>query len=307
MSDTYRLICISTALSPITHMSGTEGNEAILNRQAVMTSTGRRYVPMLSGNAIRHRAVREPGAMHLIEACGLKGNLSRRAANFLLHGGALSESTSRVDLTAKLEMKARLPFIRMLGGALPAAIEEGSLRVDQGILICRENESRVAAISGLDVPANLRPAEDFVAGWQYTRSDAARSAADTLDPKVDVDGETNLMIYAGQCVIPGAIFLHGFTLEHAGELEVGALLLSLSLWQSAGGSIGGMSAKGHGKLRTSVMLPSGIDAKECIADYVSHVTDNASWTAAWAGSAFNPSPKPEKKKGAKHATAESNG
>ena len=309
MNDTYRIVCLSTALSPITHMAGVEGNEAILNRQVIMTDTGRRLVPVLSGNAIRHRAVREPAARHLIDTCELSGKLSRRAANFFLHGGALSESTARVDLSAKLEMKEKLPFVRMLGGALPNAIEEGSLRCDQGVLVCRESAARVRAISGMDVPDNLRPAEDFVGGWQYTRSDAVKTADEVIEPTPeDVDEKSNLMIYAGQSVIPGATFVHGFTLFHAGELELGALLLALSLWQSAGGTVGGMSAKGHGRLQTRVMLPEGIDGAALIAAYVAHVIAHAEWMRGWVFSAFTPKPEKLKKpkKGAADAIAESN-
>lgn len=294
MSDAYRVLCLSTAISPITHMSGVEGNEAILNRQVVMTDTGRRQIPILSGNAIRHRAVREPLAMHLFEACGIGGQISRRAANFFLHGGALSESTTRVDLTAKLDMQAHLPFIRLLGGALPASIEEGSLRCDQGVLVCRENAARIRAMSGLDVPDNLRPAEDFVGGWQYTRSDAAKTAPDMIanSPDDDPEAKSNLMIYAGQQVIPGAMFLHGFVLEHSSEIELGGLLLALSLWQQAGGTLGGMAAKGHGRLDCSVLLPDGIDSQNCMDRYIEHVATNVAWIANWCAAAFTP--KPEK-------------
>ncbi len=311
MSDTYRILCLSTALSPITHMMGVEGNEAILNRQAIMTPTGRRFIPVLSGNAIRHRAVREPAGRHLIETSGMNGELSKRSANFYLHGGALTESNTRVDLAAKLEMQEKIPFVRLLGGSLPASIEEGSLRVDQGVLVCRENAKRVEAMSGMDVPGNLRPAEDFVSGWQYTRSDATKTAAAVIHPKAaDADEKSNLMIYAGQGVIPGATFVHGFTLCHAGELEIGALLLALSIWQASGGTVGGMSARGHGRLQTRIMLPERINAQQAIDRYMEHVAKNAEWTKVWTDTIFSPNAKKEKKakakKGADDATAESN-
>jgi len=287
MSDTYRIVAMSTALSPVSHMSGTEGNEAILNRECVMTETGRRFVPVLSGNAIRHRMIREPAGLHLIHECGLAGKINKRAANFFLHGGSLSESTARVDLNAKMEMKERMPFVRLIGGALPDAIEEGSLRVDQGVLCCRENASRIGAISGLGAPSYLRSAEDFVGGWQYTRSDAARNEPDVIDRRQPDDDESNLMIYSGQNVIPGATFIHGFTLEHAGPLEVGCLLMGISLWLSAGGHIGGMASRGHGKLDTRLLLPDGIDGQLLIDTYIEHVRANVEWVAAWTERTFS--------------------
>ena len=72
---TFKVNLIGTALTPITHMMGTKGNEAIVNREAIMYNGKVRQVPFLSGNAIRHKMIREPGAFHLIEKCQLKGKL----------------------------------------------------------------------------------------------------------------------------------------------------------------------------------------------------------------------------------------
>lgn len=90
--------CVSIAKSPITHMSGSIGNESVIAVEKVMTARGYRMVPFLSGNALRHRAIREPGMMWLIEQYGLKERIDLKILNFLLHGGNLTESTARRTL-----------------------------------------------------------------------------------------------------------------------------------------------------------------------------------------------------------------
>lgn len=52
------LHAISESMSIITHNSGTAGNESLINLERIVTPNGPRWVPFLSGNAIRHRAVR---------------------------------------------------------------------------------------------------------------------------------------------------------------------------------------------------------------------------------------------------------
>ena len=101
----YRIHLWSEAVAPITHMARVEGNEALIAREPVDTPAGKRWVPVLSGNAIRHRCVREPGGLWLIEKLGLKGQLSLKQMNFLLHGGNLTDSTGRENTARIAEMQ----------------------------------------------------------------------------------------------------------------------------------------------------------------------------------------------------------
>src|SRR6185437_10461633 len=199
MSRTYTVKCLSTALTPITHAQGVEGNEQIVMREYVVTPDGPRAIPALTGNCLRHRTVREPGARFLIQRWALAGRLTMRQLNFLLHGGQLTESTARQDPRGIAEFYRLFPLFRLLGGSLNNAILPGSLICDRGLLVCRENAVRLRAMTtGWDVPDNLRPAEDFVSGWQYTRSDAAKTAADLVRPGDDTGADSNLMIFSGQ-------------------------------------------------------------------------------------------------------------
>lgn len=297
-------------MSPITHMDRTEGNEALLARQEIITPAGKRAIPKLSGNALRHRMIRAPLARHLVEACDLAGKLTMRQLNFLFHGGTLTDSSARQDTAGWAKARELLPMLRLLGGSLPDAILPGSLIVDAGWLVCRENHPRVQSRcpAGVDVPVNLRSAEDFVGGYQYTRSDAAKSAADLVAR--DAGADNSLMIISGQTVLPGAVFVHELIANHISDLEIGAMLLGLALWQQSGGTIGGQASRGHGRLQTDIVLPDDIDAGGLVEDYDAHVRANADDIGAWLTAAFATKaekPTKGKKKGAKDATPEGDG
>jgi len=305
MSQTYQIHCLSTALSRIT-----EGNEALLARQPVMTPDGKRFIPCLSGNALRQRMVRGPGGRYLIERWGLRGKLTLRQLNFMLHGGALTESTNRQDSRGMAEFHRLFPLYRLIGGCLPDAILPGSLIVDAGTLVCRENAGRVRAMvpADCDVPDNLRGAEAFVDGYQYTKSDARNTAADLVPPDAPGD-ESNLMIFAGQSVTPGAAFVHSFIAKNVSELEVGALLMSFSLWQASGSTIGGQSARGHGRLETLIQCNPDVDAEDLIEAYAAHVESVKDEAPAWLENAMKPKPVDPKKakKGKVHEAAQNHG
>lgn len=310
MGKTFQVQAISEVVSPLTHMKGVEGNEALIAREPVVTAAGVRYVPHISGNAIRHRLVRDPGAWLLIDEWGLAGKLSMSQLNFLFHGGNLTEGGGRENTSRIADMERIFPLVRLLGGSLPSQILAGSMLAWRGTLICEENRERIARLvpDGWIAPRKLRPAESFVDAYQYTRGDAGKSAASLVQSG---GGEiaSNLMIFSGQCVLAGAMFLHGFVLQNVSDLELGALLLSLRLWQSRGGTVGGQASRGHGRLKTFLCVaPEGIDEEAAVAAYIAHVRAVKHEAIAFLNACFA-APKEEKapkaKKGGKHAPAES--
>lgn len=152
------------------------------------------------------------------------------------------------------------------------------------------------------LPGRLRPAESFVSGYQYTRGDAVKTASDLLPVSNGVEVDSNLMIFAGQAVTRGAAFIHGFTLPHVSDLELGALLWSLSLWQAAGGTIGGQAARGHGRLATAYLDIDGVDGDAAIAAYIDHARSVRTEAVAWLHDVFAPrAEKPAKAKSGKGA------
>lgn len=277
---TWIVQCLSESLSPITHMSGTAGNAAIVARKPVIANGRVVRLPFLSGNAIRHRCVREPGILWLIAEYELDGNLSLNQLNFLLHGGNLTQSNARENTARIAELHRTWPLLRLLGASLPDQILAGSMDVHRGTLVCEENRDGL-----IDPPsARLHSAERFIGDYQYTRGDAAKKglAAESKDAV----GKSNLMVYGGQCVDRGSLWQHGFVLKHVSEIELGALLWSLRLWQAEGGTIGGQARLGHGRLRSSIMIED-VDQKAVCDQYVDHVRrvkgDAVSWLKeAWA-------------------------
>jgi hypothetical protein len=290
MPRTYTLTCLSEALSPITHAMGTAGNESIVAREPVVTTGGVRYIPFLSGNALRHRCLREPGMLWLIDQYELRGVLTLAQLNFLLHGGNLTESNAHENTARIAEMKRTWPVLRLIGGSLPNQILCGACDSLRGTLVCEENRRHLPPDC---LPAQrIKAAEHFVSGWQYTRGDGKKTG---IAKGADGD-ETSLMIFSGQAVSRGAMFVHGFVLKHVSEVELGAALLSLSLWQESGGTIGGQAARGHGRLRTSLYLP-GVDQQAAVQAYVDHALSVKDDAIAWLNDAFAAkADKPKKSK-----------
>lgn len=291
-------------MSPITQMSGTAGNISLINTVPVPTERGVVEVPVLSPNAIRHRTVREPGWRWLIGEYGLRGKLDLATLNFMLHGGNLTEGGGCENTRRIADFQRIFPLGRLMGGAIPEQILRGSLDVYAGTLVCEEQRNTIEhdageAVAGL---GRLRPAASFVSEYQYTRSDARKTAVDLMPTDLAGESSSNLMIFSGQHVMQGALWLHGYMMPHVSVLELGALLWSLTLWQSAGGTIGGMASRGHGRLRTSI-VGGDWDGDAAIDAYLDHARSVKDEAIAWFRDVFALTPdKPAKEKGRKGAT-----
>lgn len=293
---TARVLMLCQATSPISHAARTAGNEAVVARQSILTDRGVVAVPFISGNALRHVAVRAPGARWLMDRLGLQGKLSLPQLNFLLHGGNLTDGGGFEDTRLIADSLRVLPLVGLLGGAAPTQILSGSLLAGQGVLVCRETVGLMPPeILSLLPPGNLRPAETFISGYQYTRGDAAKTAPDMLGQPEATD--SNLMIFAGQAVMPGAWFAVDMTIFRRTEpAEFGALLWSLRLWAAAGAKIGGQSARGHGRLFPIVVAgPSEAEQDELVAEYHRAVDERAEDARRWLADVFAPRSAKEKK------------
>lgn len=271
-----KMFCLSKAASPITHQLGTVGNESIVNVEDVRTPLGNRKVPVLSGNAIRNRMLRSPGADYLIDALGLGGKLSRDVLNLLYHGGLKREKAKRPSLSRIADMHRLFPLLRLLGVCLPEAIVSGELIAYRAMLVCKENKSRIEAIApeGWTTETHLAPATAFVERWQYVRGIMPHALAHSATDESDDDTST-MMPFAGTCVIPGSEWAHGFSVADCKQLEFGCILHCLRKWDADGATIGGQSSRGHGVLSLSFWDDSGFEHDESVAMYEKHVSDNA--------------------------------
>lgn len=241
---------LSTAISPITHMHGTAGNVALLQREAILGVDGQVYsIPCLSGNALRHSLVRAPAARHLCETVGLD-TMPYQLADLLWHGGRLTKATP-LSANATSELLDGVPFLALLGGALPGQILQGCLKVSRGLLVCSEAADLIERRSGIAVQ-NTHGAETFVGSYLYTRG------AEENNPEAVADR----MLYEGECVRAGAKFYHTMTLETASPLVVGCLIRSL---RDAAKDIGGMGRIGHGELHIE-WASDGVDDENALAE-----------------------------------------
>lgn len=278
---TYEIRCLSESLSLMTHMSGVAGNEAVVAKECVVGNSRRAWVPFISGNAIRHRMIREPGMLWLIDKYGLEGKLTLGALNFLLHGGNLVASDGRENTKRIVEMNRTWPLLRILGASLPDQILAGSMDVWRRTLICEENRNAIdVAFEG-----KLFPASQFVVDYGYTRGDVRRSMVE-ISNLSDQANKSNLMIFTGQAVQVGAMWAHGFILKHVSDLELGALLWSLRLWQATGGTLGGQASRGHGRLRCEIVNPDFDQTTLCRA-YVDYALSVKSEAVAWLHDALH--------------------
>jgi hypothetical protein len=310
----YRTFILATAVTPISHMMGTEGNEAVLMRESVYHDGQIKRIPVISGNAIRHRMIRDPGAMYLVDVMGLRGKLTIDIANYLFNGGSLTESSTNDNLKRIAEMQELFPLIRLLGGSLRNQIIGGSLVTYRGILICEENRANLDNLLGCGFLSDnqMKSAEEFVSNQTYTRCDVTKrkDSTEILDPKEKAPEKSTMMPYSGQVVIPGAKFLMGFHLQGVSVLEVGALYHALQMWEASGATIGGSSRIGHGVIQCSVMPYAGetffgdeINVADCVQAYIQHCTQNADKMKQWLFDTFPERVIKEKKGKAKKETA----
>lgn len=269
-----KLFCLSRSESPITHQLGVVGNESVVNVEDVRTPLGNIRVPVLSGNAIRHRMLRAPAADYLVRQLGLAGELNRDTLNLLYHGGLKREKAKRPSLARIAEMQTLFPMFRLLGACLPEAIVSGELIAYRAILACRENMDRIESMAPVGWCAGadyLSPATSFVERWQYVRGKLKHATANTGESD---DDESKMMPFAGTCVIPGAEWVHGFSIVEGSFLDLGFVLHSLRQWDEQGATIGGQSSRGHGRLSLSLWCDHELDHDEAVAGYIQHVEEH---------------------------------
>jgi CRISPR/Cas system CSM-associated protein Csm3 (group 7 of RAMP superfamily) len=282
---------IHEATSPITHMSGTSGNEAILNRESKIYDGEVIQVPLLSGNALRHKMIREPGAVNLIKSLALTKKLTINQVNFLLHGGKLTETSTTDNMKTIVDMRRLFPLYHLLGGSLRNQILEGSMISGRGVLICRENNDVLRDMFPEFEFSKLSSAENFISNYQYTRG-SERKHSDLIADKEVFEDKSNAMIFSGQSIIPGSLFVSEIILKEPSEMLLSCVNYCLSNWQSLGGIIGGQSSRGHGKLSTTVYENQLPDTDI----YLKHVESVKDESINWLNEQFKEAEKKSKSK-----------
>jgi hypothetical protein len=291
MPKTHRIHLLIETLSPLTHMMGVSGNEALINREAVMINGKVNHLPVLSGNALRHKLIREPGAYYLIGAYNLAGKLNINQLNYLFNGGSLVESSVSTNIKKIADMQSNIPLYRLLGGCLTNQIVGGSLCFGRGILVCRENVDRINKTmpEGFEIDNNIFPAEKFIDQYQYTRCDASKmkdidffAAIDELNAG-DQKEKSNLMIFNGQTIITGSLFYSEIVLQNVSDLELGAALHCLNRWN---GFLGGQGSRGHGRCKGYIFGLEDVNVLELIVNYTQFVASKRKEVTEWLFETF---------------------
>ena len=268
------------ALGPITHDSGTVGNESIIAQEPVDIGDGVIMVPKITGNAIRHCCVREPGGLWLRDFLGFRGDA--KFANFLLSGGQ-PEKTEGENTLIVSEMYRLFPHFKLLGGSVKTIIK-GQHDSWIGTLVCEEKRRYFEHVlpKGVVPASRMKPAAFWTPSTplQYTRVDQSNTG------HVDApSGKGEMMIWGGQYVMAGALFHTAFHLHRALDVDVGALLLALRTWQESGANLGGKKRIGHGRMKAFVYAP-GVDIEKCVRAYVDHMHSVKQDATLWLAGHF---------------------
>lgn len=297
-TNSYRMFLTIRAVEKITQMQGRSGNELIINRAKYLHDGRDCDVPILSANGLRHAAVREPGGLWIIEQYGLAGSLSKEQLRLLTNGGNNATISGGAESLGRfVAMRQAMPLLGLMGCGLPDGPKPGTLKMGPAVLLCDESRDYVQTVIGdaEELPRHLRPARTCVGKWTSYRHDPVERRPDML-ADVAEDSKHSGMIFGGEAITPGSMFVSEIRLEGASVLELGALLWSLRLWQAAGGYVGGMSAKGNGRTSSMLWWDGDDDLSGAADDYAAFAIEHRDEAVAWMQDVFT---KPSEKKAAK--------
>ena len=110
MKGTYHLFCVSEAIAPITYGFKTAGNQSLVAREDVVLPEGRRALPILWANGLKHQLLREHAAAYIVERLGMDAMVDERMLAFLFNGGVYhlgggyDKTSTRVDVARLFPM-----------------------------------------------------------------------------------------------------------------------------------------------------------------------------------------------------------
>jgi hypothetical protein len=210
-------------------------------------------VPIINGNAVRG-VLRRLIMADFLELVGYEVD-SSKLHHALCSGGQLEstdDNTSSVDMAMRRQLIENIPPIGLLGTSVGNQILTSCLDVEHAVPVCEERKwMRDLRRKGtLLQPPVLRPWDDdprweqsgnrLMSRHMYTRRD-------DLHADRDEDERAVQMLVEPECIVPGALFEHGFTLRNASPVEAGVLGRGLQIWAERP-TIGGKASGGFGQL-----------------------------------------------------------
>jgi hypothetical protein len=196
-------------------------------------------LPAVSGNALRHILLREPGATRLLQALGLDPKTDPvpvGVERFLFGGGNTAAKVTAPSNADILEatMRQRYPFIDALGGAVDRFLLSRSAVSVASWLVCRENNAATEAVGGVRSDISLL---DTIAELTRTRTGIGGH-----------DKESGQMIFSYEVLPPGTQLLVEIRFQPFTALVTkGATQQMVQDWMAGGASLGAKNAQGHGR------------------------------------------------------------
>lgn len=225
---------IITCMSPLSHNSDMNlGVDTKFRRIKYYTEYGTEDLPVYSGNAFRG-ILRRIAARDFLEHLGIE-KVSDKLYYCFFCGGALEKGShqDKIAVGLKREMRENIPWLSLFGTAYSNQMLAGKLKVGQGIPLATETQG----FTGIKIERSIW---DLLCEVFYTRRD---DLEDKGNPS-----EKEQMKYQIECLAPGAVLQHEFTLENPNEIEVscfGAIIRKFL----ENPILGGKSGAGHGKVK----------------------------------------------------------
>lgn len=234
----------ATAIDPIHHGAGTEGNTQLLRTQDVMLADGTpTRVPFVSGNSIKHM-IRDGGVRFALEVMRVQnGTLTKPVVDLLFSGGALTKSGSAVNLERAREIAGKFPILSLCGYSAGNFMQESKINVSHLHLVCAENAYRIPPALADDPQAKNRAmaarAEEFGTRHEPTKNPAVfgmlinehreeqLKALAVASKGKDKKKKTQQMVYDFEVVRPGTKWFGDIIFDDLSQMELVALRSAL--------------------------------------------------------------------------------
>lgn len=217
-------------------------------------------VPAFSANSARHEMVREPGAIHLLNALDLQySDLPDGVAAMLYNGGDLSASAPSGAFALTREIRQSYPLFGLIGGSTKGFILGASNLEVSAWLVTTEYAQALE-------PFGITPqvsAFDLLDRDEHTRHTSKR-----------VEGSP--MPYGFETLIAGTQIVLDFRLRpYATDLEIGALGAAIDTFFDSDSTLGGQSARGYGLTIHETLIEPTINMKAMRQAYESYLSENS--------------------------------
>jgi len=240
------------------------------------------YVPFLAGNAIRG-GWRDLAMGRWLQLLGLKAtDVPPARAHSLLSGGPVEANadTGRVNNIVRRKARACCPPWDLFAGVTDQQIMSGRGRVDDGVLVCRENAWLVRELIAPDVPlpefaASLPPA-----------CETTQLRLGTRQKHADLDNsEGNQMLFNTEVLMPGLQIVHTLSvwcLDGVNPITASCLHDLLGEFKAVGSIVAG-AARGLGAIAFDSYRPGPGTAELPSPDlYLSEVEQRREEMLEWA-------------------------